>query len=81
MPPPPPRRTRGAIAAARAPDPAYERRLKLTDIIGYAALNGYVREAEVCAGLNRETWRCVPAKLSAADRPRARGPPAVARHH
>ena len=72
LPPPPPRRTRGAIAAARAPDPAYERRLKLTDIIGYVALNGYAREAEVCAGLNRETWRCVPAGLSAADAERVR---------
>ena len=69
-PPPPARRrpaTRGAVAAE-----AYERRLKLTDIIGYVALNGYAREARVCAGLNRETWRCVPAGLSAADADRVR---------
>ena len=69
-PPPPPARrpTTRSVAAAEA----YERRLKLTDIIGYVALNGYAREAEVCAGLNRETWRCVPAGLSAADAARVR---------
>jgi hypothetical protein len=48
-------------------DDAFERRLKLTDIIGFVALNGYAREADACAGLNRETWRCIPAGLSAAD--------------
>jgi hypothetical protein len=73
-PPSPPkrRRTRGVIAALRAPDPAYERRLKLTDVIGFVALNGYAREADACAGLNRETWRCIPAGLSAADADRVR---------
>jgi hypothetical protein len=71
-PPPPARRTRAAIAAARAPDLAYERRLKLTDIIGFVALNGYAREADACAGLCRETWRCIPAGLSAADADRVR---------
>ena len=71
-PPPPARRTRAAVAAARAPDPAYERRQKLTDIIGFVALNGYAREASRCAGLNRETWRCIPAGLSAADADRVR---------
>ena len=68
MPPPPP---------ARRPRPAedddtYERRLKLTDVIGFVALNGYAREANACAGLNRETWRCIPARLSAADADRVR---------
>jgi hypothetical protein len=48
-------------------DDAYERRLKLTDVIGFVALNGYALEADACAGLNRETWRCNPAGLSAAD--------------
>ena len=73
-PPSPPKRsrTRGVIAALRAPDPAYERRLKLTDVIGFVALNGYAREADACAGLNRETWRCIPAGLSAADADRVR---------
>ncbi len=71
-PPPPARRTRAAIAAARAPNPTYERQLKLTDVIGFVALNGYAREANTCAGLNRETWRCIPAGLSAADADRVR---------
>ena len=53
-------------------DDAYERRLKLTDVIGFVALNGYAREANACAGLNRETWRCIPAGLSAADADRVR---------
>ena len=68
--PPPARRrpTTRSVAAAEA----YERRLKLTDIIGYVALNGYAREVEACAGLNRETWRCVPPGLSAADADRVR---------
>ena len=70
--PPPARRTRAAVAAARAYDSAYAHRLKLTDIIGYVALNGYAREAAACAGLNRETWTCVPAGLSAADAERVR---------
>jgi hypothetical protein len=48
-------------------DDAYERRLKLTDVIGFVALNGYARETDACAGLCRETWRCIPAGLSAAD--------------
>jgi hypothetical protein len=61
-PPPPARRTHAAIAAARAPNPDYERRLKLTDVIGFVALNGYARESSACAGLNRETWRCIPAE-------------------
>ena len=53
-------------------DDAYERRLKLTDVIGFVALNGYAREANACAGLNRETWRCIPAGLSASDADRVR---------
>ena len=53
-------------------DDAYERRLKLTDVIGFVALNGYAREADACAGLCRETWRCIPAGLSAADADRVR---------
>ena len=53
-------------------DAAYERRLKLTDVIGFVALNGYAREAARCAGLCRETWRCIPAGLSAADADRVR---------
>ena len=70
LPPPPARRrpaTRSVVAAQ-----AYERRLKLTDVIGFVALNGYAREANACAGLNRETWRCIPAGLSAADADRVR---------
>ena len=66
-PPPPARRPRHA-----EDDDAYERRLKLTDVIGFVALNGYAREADACAGLNRETWRCIPAGLSAADADRVR---------
>jgi hypothetical protein len=66
-PPPPARRPRPA-----EDDEAYERRLKLTDVIGFVALNGYAREASRCAGLNRETWRCIPAGLSAADADRVR---------
>ena len=53
-------------------DDAYERRLKLTDIIGFVAQNGYAREANTCAGLCRETWRCIPAGLSASDADRVR---------
>jgi hypothetical protein len=53
-------------------DDAYERRLKLTDVIGFVALNGYAREADACAGLCRETWRCIPPGLSAADANRVR---------
>jgi hypothetical protein len=53
-------------------DDTYERRLKLTDVIGFVALNGYAREANACAGLCRETWRCIPAGLSAADADRVR---------
>jgi hypothetical protein len=66
-PPPPARRPRPA-----EDDEAYERRLKLTDVIGFVAQNGYAREASRCAGLNRETWRCIPAGLSAADADRVR---------
>ena len=66
-PPPPARRPRPADD-----DEAYERRLKLTDVIGFVAQNGYAREASRCAGLNRETWRCIPAVLSAADADRVR---------
>jgi hypothetical protein len=66
-PPPPARRPRPT-----EDDEAYERRLKLTDIIGFVALNGYACEADACAGLNRETWRCIPAGLSAADADRVR---------
>ena len=53
-------------------DDAYERRLKLTDVIGFVALNGYACEAGACAGLCHETWRCIPAGLSAADADRVR---------
>ena len=66
-PPPPARRSRPADD-----DEAYERRLKLTDVIGFVALNGYAREANACSGLCRETWRCIPAGLSAADADRVR---------
>jgi hypothetical protein len=66
-PPPPARRPRPADD-----DEAYERRLKLTDVIGFVALNGYACEADACAGLNRETWRCIPPGLSAADADRVR---------
>ena len=59
--------TRSVVAAE-----AYERRLKLTDVIGFVAQNGYAREANACAGLNRETWRCIPAGLSASDADRVR---------
>ena len=62
LPPPPPAED----------DDAYERRLKLTDVIGFVALNGYAREASRCAGLCRETWRCIPAGLSASDADRVR---------
>jgi hypothetical protein len=66
-PPPPARRPRPADD-----DEAYERQLKLTDIIGFVALNGYAREADACAGLCRETWRCIPVGLSADDADRVR---------
>ena len=73
-PPPPPARrrpaTRSAVAAAVAHE--YEKRLKLTDVIGFVALNGYASETDACAGLCRETWRCIPAGLSAADADRVR---------
>ena len=36
------------------------------------ALSGYAREADACAGLNRETWTRVPPGLSAADAARVR---------
>ena len=51
---------------------AHERRLKLTDVIGFVAQNGYAREASRCAGLNRETWRGIPARLSASEADRVR---------
>ena len=69
--PPPPARRRPATRSIVAAE-AYERRLKLTDVIGFVALNGYAREANACAGLNRETWRCIPAGLSASDADRVR---------
>jgi hypothetical protein len=68
LPPPPPARS----PRPAEDDDAYERRLKLTDIIGFVALNGYACEADACAGLNRETWRCIPPGLSAADAGRVR---------
>ena len=72
-PPPPPARRRPATRSVVAADAlAYERRLKLTDIIGFVAQNGYAREADACAGLCRETWRCIPAGLSASDADRVR---------
>jgi ankyrin repeat protein len=67
--PPPPARRRPPPADD---DDAYERRLKLTDVIGLVAQNGYAREADACAGLCRETWRCIPAGLTAADADRVR---------
>jgi hypothetical protein len=71
-PPPPPPPPARRLPPAEADD-TYERRLKLTDVIGFVALNGYAREADACAGLNRETWRCIPAgRLSAADANRVR---------
>jgi len=70
-PPPPPARRRPATRSVVAAE-AYERRLKLTDVIGFVAQNGYAREASRCAGLCRETWRCIPAGLSAADADRVR---------
>ena len=44
----------------------------LLDVIGFVALNGYAREADACAGLCRETWRCMSPGLSAADADRVR---------
>jgi hypothetical protein len=70
-PPPPPARRRPVTRSVVATE-AYERRLKLTDIIGFVAQNGYAREANACSGLNRETWRCIPPGLSAADADRVR---------
>jgi hypothetical protein len=70
-PPPPPARRRPATRSVVAAE-AYERRLKLTDVIGFVALNGYAREANACSGLCRETWRCIPAGLSAAEADRVR---------
>jgi hypothetical protein len=67
-PPPPPAARRRPVTRSAV----YERRLKLTDVIGFVALNGYAREANACAGLCRETWRCIPAGLSAADADRVR---------
>jgi len=66
LPPPPP------PPPPAEDDDAYERRLKLTDVIGFVARNGYAREADACAGLNCETWRCIPAGLGAADADRVR---------
>jgi hypothetical protein len=71
LPPPPPPPPARRLPPAEADD-AYERQLKLTDVIGFVALNGYAREANACAGLSRETWRCIPAGLSAADADRVR---------
>ena len=68
-PPPPPPARRLPLAED---DDAYERRLKLTDVIGFVALNGFAREANACSGLCRETWRCIPAGLGAADADRVR---------
>ena len=79
--PPPAHRSRPPPTTPSSPPPAApppplpeacEQRLKLTDIIGLVARNGYAREASRCAGLNRETWRCVPAGLSPADAARVR---------
>jgi hypothetical protein len=70
-PPLPPARRRPATRSVVAAE-AYDRRLKLTDVIGFVAQNGYAREANACAGLCRETWRCIPAGLSAADADRVR---------
>jgi hypothetical protein len=70
-PPPPPARRRPATRSAVAAE-AYEQRLKLTDVVGFVAQSGYAREANACAGLCRETWRCIPAGLSTADADRVR---------
>ena len=50
----------------------YERRTKLTDVLWILAKNGYEREADKCAGLNRETWTYVPPGLSEEDKDRVR---------
>jgi ankyrin repeat protein len=71
-PPPPPALRRPAARSAVAEAFENERRLKLTDVIGFVAQNGYAREADACAGLCHETWRSIPAWLSAADADRVR---------
>jgi len=54
--------------AGAAPAP----HLRLTDVLGLVAANGYAREANACAGVCRETWRCIPAGLDAASAARCR---------
>jgi len=49
-PPPPPARRRPTTHSVVAAE-AYERRPKLTDVIGLVAKNGYAREANGFAGL------------------------------
>ena len=50
----------------------YETRTKLTDVLWILAKNGYAREADQCAGLNRETWTYFPPEMSEEDKDRVR---------
>ena len=50
----------------------YESRTKLTDVLWILAKNGYEREADKCAGLNRDTWTYVPPEMSEKDKDRVR---------
>ena len=50
----------------------YESRTKLTDVLWIVAKNGYAREANACAGLNRETWTYLPPEMSDEDKDRVR---------
>ena len=42
------------------------------DVVEVCALAGWTEVGEACAALSRETWRCVPAGLSAEDCARVR---------
>jgi hypothetical protein len=68
----PPAASPAAAPIAAPPSAAAGGWPTLLDVIGFVALNGYAREANACAGLCRETWRCIPAGLSAADADRVR---------
>jgi hypothetical protein len=50
----------------------YDSRTKLTDVLWILAKNGYAREADECAGLNRETWTYFPPDMSDEDKDRVR---------
>jgi len=50
----------------------YESRTKLTDVLWILAKNGYAKEADDCAGLNRETWMYLPPEMSEEDKDRVR---------